>query len=68
MLIIVHNGNCHFLFQTTLNFKTFRSLDIFQVDTSESWFQCFYNFNELVNIFGVHFNVKYIDVSKNFEQ
>ncbi|MOA41363.1 hypothetical protein D3C78_1633130 [compost metagenome] len=68
MLIVVHYRNIHFLFQTTLNFKTLRCFNIFQIDPTKSRLQRFYYFNEIINISGVQFKVKNVNIRKYFKQ
>ena len=68
MLIVVENGDIHPLFQAVLDFKTFRCLDVFQVDAAESRFQRSDGFNEFFRIGLIDFNVKHINASKLLEE
>ena len=68
MLVVVHHRNIKFLFQPAFYFKTFGSLDVFQVDTAESGSNRLDCFDKLVGVFLVHFDIEYIDAGIDFEQ
>ncbi|MNL08769.1 hypothetical protein D3C87_1295040 [compost metagenome] len=68
MLIIVHHRNIHFGFQAALNFKAFGCFNIFQVYPPKSRLKGFYYFNKIINICGIQFQIKNIDISKYFKQ
>ena len=68
MLVVVHHRNIKFFFQPALYFKTFGSLDVFQVDTAESGSNSLDCFDKLVGVFLVHFDIEYIDAGIDFEQ
>ena len=68
MLVIVHHRDVQFFLQATFDFKTFRSLDVFQVDASESRGNRLDCFDELFRVLFVHFDVKNIDSTVYFEQ
>ena len=68
MLVIVENGDIHPLFQAVLDFKTFRRLDVFQVDATESRFQRGDGFDEFFRVSLIDFNVKHINTGKLLEE
>ena len=68
MLVVVHNGDVQFFLQTTFYLETLGSLNVFQIDASESGGNGFYGFNELVRVFLVHFYVEDIYSAVNLEQ
>ena len=68
MLVVVHHRNIKFFFQPAFYFKTFGSLDVFQVDTAERGGNCLDCFDKLVGVFLVHFDIEYIDAGIDFEQ
>ena len=68
MLVIMHDRNIHFLLKTLFYIKTLRSLDVFEVYTSKSWLKGFDDFDKFLWIFFIDFNVKNINVCKDFKQ
>ena len=68
MLVVMHYRNVQFFFQTLFYLEALRSLDVFQVDTSESWGNGLYGFNEFIRIFFVYLNVEYVDARIDFKQ
>src|SRR5277367_5236321 len=68
MLVIVKDRNLHRFLQTLFDVEAFRRLDVFQVDGTEGGFQQLADFDDLVGILTVDFNVEDIHVGKTFEQ
>ena len=68
VLVVVHHGDIQLFFQATFYFKTFGGFDVLQVDASESRGNHFHGADKFIYIFGVHFDVKHIDVGKYLEQ
>ena len=68
MLVIMHHGDVKCLFQAFLDIKTFRSLDIFQVNTSECRGDSFYSLAEFLRILFCNFNIKDIDTTINLKK
>lgn len=68
MLVIVHNGNVQCGLQAFLDFETFRSLDVFQIDAAKSRSDSLDDFDKLLRILFVHFDVKDIDSCVNLEK
>ena len=68
VLVIVHDGNVQGRFQAFLDFETFRSLDVFQVDAAESRSDSLDDFDKLLRILFVHFDVKDVDSCINLEK
>ena len=68
MLVVVHHRNVQLGFQTLFDFETFRSLNVFQVDTSKCGGNSFDRLNETVGIFLIHLNVKYVDTGENLKK
>ena len=53
---------------TVRSFKAFWSLDIFQVDATESRRDAFHNFDKFLRIFFVDFDVKNINARVNLKE
>ena len=68
MLVIVHDWDVQFCFQSTFNLKCFWRLDVFQIDAAKRWSDRLHRRNKVVNVCGVDLNIKYINVRKDFEQ
>ncbi len=68
MLIIMHYRYAHGLLQLLFYVEAFRGFDIFQIDTTKSGLQRFYNLYKFLGIFFIDLNIEYIDVCKNFKQ
>ena len=68
VLVIVKDGNVHFLFQALLDDKAFRRLDVLKVDAAKRRTHQPDCFAELVGIFGIQLNVDAVHVSEAFEQ
>ncbi len=68
MLIVVHQRNIQFFFQSILYVKTFRGFDIFQVDTTEGRGDRLDSFNEFVGISLIDLYIKHIDVCIDLEE
>ena len=68
VLIVVHQGDVELLLQTALNLKRLRGLDVFQVDAAKRGCNRLDRGHKLVDICGVHLDVKHIDVREHFEQ
>ena len=64
----MHYWNIQFFFQPVFYLETFGSLDVFQVDTSESGSDGFYCLNKFFGVFLIHFNVKNINTCIDFEK
>ena len=57
MLIIMENGDVHFLFQTLFNDETFGRLDIFKVYAAKCWANQFNRFAKFIGVLCVHLDV-----------
>ena len=68
MLVIVHHRDVELFLQSAFDFKTLGSLDVFQVDTTESRGDGLHGFDEFFWILFVHFDVENIDSTVYFEQ
>ena len=56
------------LFEPGFHFKTFRCLDVFEVNTTKSWFQRSDNIDQAIGIFFINLYIKNINISKFLEQ
>ena len=68
MLVVVHHGDVEFGLEGVLDFETFRSLDVFQVDAAERGGDSLHNFDKLLRVLLVDFDVKDVDARVNLEQ
>ena len=68
MLVVVKDGDFHALAQFFFDVKTFRRLDVFQIDAAQRGFERGDDVDEFVRIVLVQFNVEDIDVGEFFEQ
>ena len=68
MLVIVHHRNVQFFFEATLNLKSLRRLDIFQVDSSKSRRNGLDSIDKGFYISGIDLYVKYINIGKNLKE
>ena len=68
MLIVVHQRNVQFFFQSLLYVKRLRCFDIFQIDSTKSWCNSFHRFYEFIRIFFIDLNIENIDARKYFEK
>ena len=64
----MEHRNVHAFAQLALNLKTFRGLDVFQIDGAKCGFEAGDDINQFFNGALRHFNVKDIDSSKFLEQ
>ena len=64
MLVIVHHGDVQLLLQPSFNLKTFRCLDVLQVDTAKSGGYPLDRLYKLIHVLRVHLNVKNINIRK----
>ena len=68
VLIIMKHRNVHPFAQSLLDDEARRGGDIFEVDAAKSWLEQLDCVDEAINVFGLHFDVDAIDISKAFEQ
>ena len=68
VLVVVHHGNVEFGFQGVFDFEAFRSLDVFEVDAAERRGDTLHDFDKLLRIFFVDFDVEHIDTGVNLEE
>ena len=62
------NRDTHALTQLALNRKTLGGLDVFEVNAAKSRLQASDDFNKLVRILFVDFNIEHIDARELFKQ
>src|SRR5690625_2779261 len=67
MLVVMHHRNIKFFFEPFLDFETFRTFDVFQIDPSESGFQCFDYIDKFIGIVDIQFEIKDVDVCIYFK-
>ena len=68
VLVVVHDGDVEVGLEPFLDLEAFRGFDIFQIDPAEGRFQNFDHPDELVHVFGVEFNIEYVDVGVDLKQ
>ena len=68
VLVVVENRDVHPLLEAVFNFKTFRRLDVFQVDTAKRRLQRGDRFDKLLRVGLIHFDIKHINPGKLLEQ
>ena len=68
VLVVVEHGNLHALPQRALDKKTFRSLNILQVDAAEGRLEACNDLDKLVWILLGNLDVENVDAGKLFEQ
>ncbi len=64
MLIVMEDWDVHLFFKGFFNMETLRSLDVFKVNTTKSWFHRLCYLNKLLGAFDSQVNIKHVDVSK----
>ena len=68
MLIIVENGDVHFLFQALFDDKTFGRFDVFEVDAAKGRAHQADRVAECVGVFGVQLDVDGVHIGEAFEE
>ena len=68
VLVVVENRDVHPLLEAVFNFKTFRRLDVFQVDTAKRRLQRGDRFDKLLRVGLIHFDIKHINPGELLEQ
>ena len=68
MLIIMHEGNVEDFFEATFNFETFWCFNVLEIDATKSGCNVFNGVHKLIDVLGVDFDVKHIDIRENLEQ
>ncbi len=68
MLVVMHDGDAQLTFQSFFYLKTFRSFHILQVDAAESRSDGFYDFDKLLGILFIDFDIEYVDSRKYLKQ
>ena len=68
VLIVMKHRNRHRLAQRLFDLKTLRRFDVLQVDAAEGRFQKLAKTDDLFGVFGIHFQVENINVSKALEK
>ena len=68
MLVIVKHWNVHALTQAPFNLKTFRCLDVFQVDAAKGGLKACDDVDKLFDSGFSHLNVKDVNARKFLEQ
>src|SRR5579862_6941102 len=63
----MHHGNGHGLAQCFLNQKTFRRLDVLQIDAAEGRLNELAEFDDVFRVFGIYFQVKDVDIGKRLK-
>ena len=68
VLVVMEDGNVHFLFQCFFNVETLGSLDVFEVDAAEGGFHCLDHFDQLVGVGNIQVQVENVYVSETLEE
>ena len=68
MLVVVEDRDVHTLFECLLDVKTFRSLDILQIDATKSRLHKLANLDNLFRIFCPQLDIKHINIRKSLEE
>ena len=68
MLVIVHHRNIEFRLERVFDFEAFRGLDVFEIDTAERRGDSLHDFDELLRVLLVDFDIEHVDASVNFEE
>ncbi len=68
VLIIMKDRDLHRLLQSLFDVETFRRLDVFQVDSAERGLEQLADFDDLIGIVSIDFDVEDIHAGKTFEQ
>ena len=68
MLIVMENRNIHDFFEPLLNYETFRGLDVFKVDATESWSEKADTVDEFIDVACINFDVNGVNIGKGFEK
>ena len=68
VLVVVENGDIHFLFEPLLDDKTLGSFDILEVNAAKGRPHQPNSVTECVGVFGIQLDINRIDVSEALEQ
>jgi hypothetical protein len=68
VLIIVENWNWHHTLKSFFNVEAVRTLDIFEVNTSERWMKILDNCDKLIWILAIDAEINAINISKFLEK
>ncbi len=68
VLVIMEDRDVHDLFQALFNDETFRSLDVFKVDTTKGRPHQGNRLDDLIRVFGVQFDIDRVHIGKTLEQ
>jgi hypothetical protein len=68
VLVVVHDGDVELFFEAALDFKGFWRFDVLEVDAAKCRGNGLYGLNKKLWVFGIYFDVKNVDVGKNFEK
>ena len=68
VLVIVKYGNLHRLLQCFFDVETFRRLDVFEIDAAEGGLQQLNDFDDVVRIVALDFEIENIHVGEPFKQ
>ena len=68
MLVIVEDGNIQHLLEFFFNVETFGCFNVFEIDPAKSRGDCRHNFDDLIGVMRIEFNIKHIHIRKFLEQ
>ena len=68
MLIIVHHRNIEGALQAFLDIEALRGLNVLKVDAAKGWRNTLYSLTELLRVFLINFDVKYVYATVNLEK
>ena len=68
MLIVVHHRDIATLFELFLNNEAFWRFDILEINATKTWGDELDRPNELVNIFGINFDINAINIGKALKE
>ena len=68
VLVIVHHRNIKLSLESVFDFEAFRSLNVFEVDATERRCNALHDFDKLLRILFVDFDVEHVNARINFEK
>jgi hypothetical protein len=68
MLVVVHHGNVEGLLEALFDVEAFRSLDILEVDTTESGGYALNSLAELLRVFLCNLDIEHVDTAIDLKE
>ncbi len=67
-MIVMHDGDVEFAFESLFDLEAFGCLYILQVDATKGGRDCLHHLDEFFRVFFIYFNIEHIDTGKYLEE